>query len=283
MDSTVQRQQQVFNRPDVPLTPPALAGVLSLYQSEPYALPFFESNQEHPNKLIFVGGLTDTIGAVPYLPRLASTLDTLNYSLVQPVKGSDLGGYGTSSIEGDAQEIAQLIEHLVSRTDNSATGKVVIMGHSTGSQDVVQFLSRDRKFKDASHGATIRVAGGICQAPVSDREYFESVLANNTLAQRMLKEGERLVEQGNPGALLRWPDAQPQPASVDGRGDGNAATVLNPAFTAYRFLSLNGRGGDDDFFSSDLSDGQILAALEPALSRAPLLMLSGDKEYVLLH
>lgn len=258
--------------------PPPLQGTLALYQTEPYSLPYFETNGHHPNKLIFLSGLTDTIGVVPYLPRLANALDKIQFSLVQPVKGSDLGGFGTSSLEGDAQETAQLIEHLSTRAQHPRRGKLVVMGHSTGCQDVVALLSQERSLSRNGGNPKIHIDGGILQAPASDYDYFE---ANKTEADaKLLAESERLIAENRGDALLPREGVAPKPASHDGRGVGNADAVLKPAFTAYRFQSLNGSRGDDDFFSYGLTDEQIYKALHPALARAPLLMLIGEKEYV---
>lgn len=257
--------------------PPPLQGTLALYQTEPVSLPYFETNGHHANKLVFLAGLTDTIGVVPYLPRLASALDKIGYALVQPVKGSDLGGFGTASLEGDAQEAAQLIEHLTTRATHPASGKVVVMGHSTGCQDVVQLLSTDRRAAKGED-VNLRVHGGILQAPASDYDYFE---AHKTEEEaQLLKKSEELIQTDQAQALLPRDGIPPKPSATHGRGPGNADTITKPAFTAYRFQSLNGSGGDDDFFSKDLSDEQIRKALHPALSRAPLLMLIGEKEYV---
>ncbi|WFD07618.1 hypothetical protein MVES1_002986 [Malassezia vespertilionis] len=253
-----------------------LHGALALYQTSPVSLPYFETNGHFPNKLIFVAGLTDTIGVVPYLGRLAHALEKLEYSLVQPVKGSDLGGFGLSSLEGDAQELAAMVEHLLVRRENQATGKIVLMGHSTGCQDVVAFLSKDRSQFQNGEGKQLVVHGGILQAPVSDREYFTASSSSTPL-----RDSEKLIGEGKSDALLPRSDAVTKPRSIHGRGPGNADAVLKPAYTAYRFHSLNGKGGDDDYFSSDLTDDQIRSALQPALSRAPLLMLMGENdEYV---
>lgn len=237
-----------------------LQGTLSLYQSEPVALPVFETRPDLPNKLVFVPGLTDTIGVVPYLERLATALHAQNYSLVQPIKGSDLGGFGSSSLEGDAQEIAQVIRHL---ERNGASGKVVLMGHSTGCQDTITFLSGERG---------VKVHGAVLQAPVSDCEYFD---AHKTPADdELLKRAASLVAEGRSGDVLpRTAAAKPGDAQ-----NGNSAAVLQPPMTAYRFQSLNGRGGDDDMFSSGLSDNDIRRVWTPALARAPILALMGEKD-----
>lgn len=237
-----------------------LQGTLSLYQSEPVALPVFETRPDLPNKLVFVPGLTDTIGVVPYLGRLATALHAQNYSLVQPIKGSDLGGFGSSSLEGDAQEIAQAIRYF---ERNGASGKVVLMGHSTGCQDTITFLSRERG---------VKVHGAVLQAPVSDCEYFD---AHKTPADgELLERAALLVAEGRGGDVLpRITAAKPgDPQS------GNSAAVLQPPMTAYRFQSLNGHGGDDDMFSSGLSDNDIRQVWTPALARAPILALMGEKD-----
>ena len=262
------------------MTPAPLQGVLRLYQTKPIALPYFETNAHHSNKLVFVPGLTDTIGVVPYLPRLASVIDEVGFSLVQFVKCSDLGGFGTSSLEGDAQEMAQLLEHLITRSDSPCTGKLVVMGHSTGCQDVVAFLSRERRFLSGRDGP-IRVHGGICQAPVSDREYFDAHDGQNPLGQLQLAESRAYIAEGKPGTLLERSSIAQTPRYTDnGRGDGNSASALQPAMTAYRFTSLNARGGDDDLFSTDLRQDELQRTLGPALERAPLLMLFGANECV---
>ena len=88
------------------------------------------------------------------------------------------------------------------------------------------------------------------------------------------------MKKGLPGALLDRSHISPVRTSVKGRGEGNSAAVLTPAFTAYRFASLNGHHGDDDLFSSYLDSEGIVRTLQPALHRAPLLMLFGMNEYV---
>ena len=188
--------------------PPPLQGTLSLYQTDPNPLPYFETNAHHPNKFIFLAGLTDTIGVVPYLPRLAEVLDKLQYSLVQPIKGSDMGGFGLSSLEGDAQETAQLIEHLTTRAQHPRKGRLVVMGHSTGCQDVVHLLSKERSLSRNGGNPKIHVDGGILQAPASDYDYFQ---ANKTeqdaqllaLSEKMIAEqrGDALARGGQAGVV----------------------------------------------------------------------------------
>lgn len=68
---------------------------------------------------------------------------------------------------------------------------VVIMGHSTGSQDVIHYLSHNPTSR-------ARVDGGIMQAPASDREYFaegddpgvNAWNKNLVVAAQMMQEGK---------------------------------------------------------------------------------------------
>jgi pimeloyl-ACP methyl ester carboxylesterase len=115
-------------------------------------------------------------------------------------------GFGTSSLARDVSELHALASHL--RDGNTKT--VVVMGHSTGSQDVIHLLT--------TLGG---VDGGIMQAPVSDREHF-----------------------GIDPTTKAWTDMLPTATAMvdEGRGD----ELLPPAFakeagmkmTAYRLWSL---------------------------------------------
>lgn len=67
-------------------------------------------------------------------------------------------GFATSSLDTDVSELSSLVIHLRSGGDTT----VVLMGHSTGSQDVIHYLLKE----------AIPVDGGILQAPASDREHF---------------------------------------------------------------------------------------------------------------
>jgi hypothetical protein len=71
--------------------------------------------------------------------------------------------------------------------------KVVFMGHSTGSQDVIHYLTSPSDLTSRPG-----VEGGIMQAPASDREYFSggddsginAWLSNLPIAERMMKDGK---------------------------------------------------------------------------------------------
>ncbi len=136
------------------------------------------------------------------------------------------------------------------------------MGHSTGCQDVVEYLTGE------GHEKRAKIDGGILQGPVSDRQAIVAGLdatfyeGSCTLAQSMVDAGE-----GNeilPGKSMK---------SFFG-----AAPV-----SAKRWLSLASpnHDGDDDFFSSDLTDEQLMKTFGKLPKGTPLcIMHSGSDEYV---
>lgn len=257
--------------------PAPLRGTLQLYQKEPVALPYFDTDAELPHSLVFVPGLTNTIGTLPYLPRLAESIRSHGFSLVQPQLTSNLGGYGQCTLEGDAQEIAACVSHL-RRLPPKRHGNVVLMGHSTGCQDSIAYLLSSERAADP----LTRIDGAILQAPVSDREYYEQERNSAPSDQireemdRELEHATQLFRSGQGAALIPRKDAASielptdplDPPHAEDRSSnsrsssttGNASAVLAAAMTAYRTWSLKAKGGHDDFFSTDLQDAQITAS-----------------------
>jgi pimeloyl-ACP methyl ester carboxylesterase len=131
---------------------------------------------------------------------------------------------------------------------------IVIVGHSTGCQDAVRYAQRYR-----TRSAAAPLLGLVLQAPVSDSEWLASqpdTKERTALAWQMVAEGE-----GQEVAFRVF--------ETDGA-----------PMTARRWLSLAMPGGDDDMFSSSLSDDQ-LARIFGALQGLPtLILLSGAEEYV---
>lgn len=246
---------------------------VSLWTQSP-ALPMLESRPGSTHTLVFMAGLSDSLATVPYLALLADAIAPLDFNLVQPQLSSSLGGFGLSSLEADAQEICLVIEHLGSRTENARPreGKVVIMGHSTGCQDVVHLLSQPRE--------GIEIDGAVLQAPVSDREFFEMDNPEGSEGLARLKHATALVEQGRGSTLLDRQIDSPRVPATGKRVNGPA--FQDPAMTAYRFWSLNAVGGDDDFFSSDLSDERMTQIWRETLLRGRrVLALLCEKECVM--
>ncbi|XP_065021696.1 UPF0613 protein PB24D3.06c isoform X2 [Musa acuminata AAA Group] len=203
---------------------------------------------EFNQQVIFVGGLTDGLLATEYLEPLSIELENAKWSLVQPLLSSSYIGYGTSSLDQDSLELDQLIGYLINKENSEG---VVLLGHSTGCQDIVHYLRTNLACSKA-------VRGVILQAPVSDREYRATLPETAEmidLAAKMIGEGrgmELMPREANPDAPI----------------------------TSYRYHSLCAYMGDDDMFSSDLSDDQLRLRLGHMSSTPCQVIFSMADEYV---
>ncbi|XVE84833.1 hypothetical protein DITRI_Ditri17bG0044200 [Diplodiscus trichospermus] len=221
-------------------------GVLFKYGPKPIQVAF--KTGDYKQQVIFIGGLTDGFLATEYLEPLAIALDNEKWSLVQLLMSSSYSGYGTSSLQQDAMEIDQLISYLINKENSEG---VVLLGHSTGCQDIVHYMHTN-----AACSRAVRAA--ILQAPVSDREYratLPETAAMIDLASTMIKEG-------------RGSDLMPKEADP------------SSPITAYRYNSLCAYMGDDDMFSSDLNDHQLRMRLGHMANTPCQVIYSMDDEYV---
>lgn len=114
-------------------------------------LVFAETGQ-FEDVVIFIGGLGDGLMAVPHIEPLAQRLQQHGWSLVQLLTSSSYDGWKIGSVERDAEEIGQCVGHL----RLLGRKRIVLLGHSTGCQDVVQYHMHPREL----------VNGSILQAPV---------------------------------------------------------------------------------------------------------------------
>ncbi|KAL9935613.1 hypothetical protein V8E36_005190 [Tilletia maclaganii] len=278
---------------------------LQHYTSSHPRLPFLRtslsasssSSSRKRNAFILISGLGDTIGTLPYTHALAAHLaqrssDEEEWELIIPTLSSTAGGWGTASLEGDALEIQLLINHL--RSESLPPTHIVIQGHSTGCQDLIQLLS--------SSTLEPKIAAAIFQAPVSDSEDFHhrvvplakkgdaaSQQAVDTLALATLMvaegRGNELLPRSHVGVL----DSQSSSSSETKATPDDP--IIHAPVTAYRFHSLHALGAqtDDDFFSSPrslseefLAQNRLSLAFKNAFtSKTRLLFLFCDQdEYV---
>jgi hypothetical protein len=136
------------------------------------------------------------------------------------------------------------------------------MGHSTGCQDVMEYLT------GKGHETREKIDGGIIQAPASDREAI-CMSIDPEIYRESCEVAKSMIEAGNGEDIL--------PSKL--------TKNIGPApVSARRWLSLASpnHDGDDDYFSSDLTDEQLLKSFGALPAGVPLCILfSGSDEYVL--
>ncbi|KAE8145039.1 dolichol-phosphate mannosyltransferase [Aspergillus avenaceus] len=243
-------------------------GVLHQYAPRLTAFEFTTSRTPKPNSLLFVGGLTDGLLTVPYVPELASALEGTDWSVFNVILTSSYMGWGTGSLDQDIEEIGK----CVSFVRGIKPGKVVLMGHSTGSQDVLHYLSAAQEGRPALDGA-------IMQAPVSDREFLLERVREDNEVRGAYEQVLSLARSHPPMTILPmnltetlgWPGDTP--------------------ITAQRFLSLASpdspeRPAPDDLFSSDATEQRLRETFgvvgQRGLVKGQLAaMYSGKDEYAL--
>ena len=208
------------------------------------------------NLIIWIHGLGDGLMTVPYATTLAKALPE-SWSLAQILLSSSYGSWGTSSINSDAINIADCVKYF----RGVKNGKVVLMGHSTGCQDVMEYL--------VGPGCEERPAvdGGILQAPVSDREAMLMFLSQEGY-RKSVSAAQALVDAGAPDEIL------PEKATEG---------FFGAAISARRWLSLASpfKDGEEDYFSSDLSELQLKRRFGALPARTPICILcSGRDEFV---
>ncbi|CCD24939.1 uncharacterized protein NDAI_0E01230 [Naumovozyma dairenensis CBS 421] len=228
----------------------AFKGTLHQYDSTHVAFEFTPTDMK--NVLIMIGGMTDGLATVPYVTKLPQVMEPLGYSVINIQMSSSFKGFGISSLDKDIKEIKELVKYLKSEKGGSRE-KIIIMGHSTGAQDVMHFLLHYPDLVDA----------GILQGSCSDRESFDP-----SVDPKILKELNQfalnMVKQGKGDELL---------------GSQFSKHIIDTPITAYRWCSLFTRGGDDDYFSSDLDD-ETFKGTFGKIRKPFLVAYSGKDQFV---
>ncbi|KAL4928395.1 uncharacterized protein BDV17DRAFT_264123 [Aspergillus undulatus] len=261
-------------------------GTLHNYAPRLVAFEFGSPSTPKPHSLLFIGGLTDGLYTVPYVHEIAKALESTEWSIFHLLLSSSYGGWGIGSLDRDVEEIGQCVKYvrrIKEESTGGAAGKVVIMGHSTGSQDVLHYVHSENPLPhshdvDGVHGLTRPVVdGAIMQAPVSDREALLQIVKGSPEARDAYDK------------LLTFAREQPArtvcPLELTGLVGLDPQTPVN----ARRFCSLASpespaKPSEDDLFSTDITDdrlsetfGQVAAR---GLLRTTLVALySGNDEY----
>ncbi|KAE8390465.1 hypothetical protein BDV23DRAFT_183377 [Aspergillus alliaceus] len=252
-------------------------GILHEYAPKLTAFEFTPSTPTSAQKqhaLLFVGGLTDGLLTVPYVSSLATALENTEWTIFNVLLSSSYLGWGVESLDRDITEIAQCVNFVRAR---KPTGKIVLMGHSTGSQDVLHYLHSPNPLPGLLERPVLD--GAIMQAPVSDREHLLHMVRASQEVRGAYEQLVNIARVQAPGALLPL--------------DLTAAVgwPANTGVSCRRFLSLAspespGCPAEDDLFSSDLGVERLKGTFgvvgERGLVRGRLAALySGNDEYAM--
>ncbi|KAK6204634.1 uncharacterized protein RJT21DRAFT_132103 [Scheffersomyces amazonensis] len=238
-------------------------GILHHYGPNKTAFEFTSNPQNlAPNVVIFIHGLSNGLLDVPYIPKLAESISKSNsdWVLIQLLFKSSYQGWGTSSLKNDTKDISKLIKYLRSEKGGNRK-KVVLLGHSTGCQDTIEYLS---KFShEPNFDEETAIQAGILQAPVSD---VEGLQVSSKLS---IPEFNKLVQEVYDDYISQNKQNHVLPEKF-------RRIAFGTPITAYRFYSLSHPRGDDDYFSSYLTSDDY--ALSFGKIEKPLLVLYGSKD-----
>lgn len=214
---------------------------------------------------------------------MAKSLELTNWSVFSVLLSSSYSGWGTSSLDQDVEEIGSCVQYIraLKRAQCSGEeGMIALMGHSTGSQDVLHYIYSPKPLKRP------QVDGAILQAPVSDRENLLQFLKSgdgNLTPEAATEIYDKLVEMAKTNMLSGCEDS-PLPQALTSR------IGYDVVMSSYRFLSLASPDSpdsplDDDLFSSDLIDDQLLQTFgaighRGLLGKSLLVIPGGADEYV---
>ncbi|TVY27360.1 UPF0613 protein [Lachnellula hyalina] len=213
-----------------------------------------ETSAPSQNILIFIGGLFDGLHNVPYTSTIADALPP-TWSIAQAILSSSYTGWGISSLQKDVKELSQCVAYF--RTIKS--GKIILIGHSTGCQDVMEYLT------GTGHEDRAPVNGGIIQGPVSDREAMIMTM-DPAVYKSACVTAQAMVDAGDSAEVL--------PSKKTNK------FLPGCPISAYRWLSLASpnHDGDDDYFSSDLTDEQLMKTFGSLPATSPLCILFSDAD-----
>jgi pimeloyl-ACP methyl ester carboxylesterase len=214
--------------------------------------------QEPPHTLLWIGGLGDGLLTVQYPSTIASSLPP-TWLVAEVVLRSSYNGWATGRLSRDARELGECVQYFRALRPGA---KVVLMGHSTGCQDIMEYLvGPDAKSRPP-------VDGAILQGGVSDREAWEDMLKTGeekAAFREIVERAKKMCEEGDEKGIV----------SVKGNV---VAEALGAPMSAYRTYSLLARGGDDDYFSSDLGDEHFTTTFGKMPATTTVAFLLGDED-----
>ncbi|KAJ5188518.1 Protein of unknown function DUF1749 [Penicillium cf. griseofulvum] len=278
---------------------PSHNGVLHEYAPKLVAFEFTPpaEGMNKTNSLIFVGGLTDGFCTVPYVSKLAKALENTEWSVFSVLLSSSYAGWGVGSLDRDVEELGQCVRFIRDLKASRQPGplakaaKIAIMGHSTGSQDVLHYLYSPNPLPQKEfdlglqHMVRPELDGAILQAPASDREGLQAIINSSEQPDELRKVYNQLVGFAKEQTYTADKKDTILPMNLTAKLSYPPDTPLS----ARRFLSLVSPQSpddpsDDDLFSSDLSDERLqktfgMVGTQGIIKSKLLFLYSGEDEY----
>ncbi|KAI0408711.1 hypothetical protein F4802DRAFT_548747 [Xylaria palmicola] len=207
------------------------------------------------NSLVFIGGLGDGPHTVPYPRAIARRLEEdahLSYSVFEFRLTSSFAAFGFARLADDVADIAALVSYL----RGIGKERVVLMGHSTGCQDCLEYTA-------PAHDVP-PVDGYILQGPVCDRDAMALDMVDGQL-EESVAVAKQLIGAGK--GHERMPREQ-LPKSMH-----------DMPISVSRWYSLVAVDGEDNYFSAELTD-EVAASYWRRIDKPVLILHSGNDEFV---
>jgi pimeloyl-ACP methyl ester carboxylesterase len=234
-------------------------GIAHKYTPKLIAFEHTPTNHAHTastHTLLWIGGLGDGLLTVPYPAAIAASLPA-TWTLAEVLLSSSYRGWGTSSLGRDVAQLRECVAYFRALRPH---GRVVLMGHSTGCQDIMEYLT------GAGHAARPGVDGALLQGGVSDREAWDFLLETDEekdACRRVYELATDMVKHGKDKEIV------PREGNI-------LQKELGAPMSAYRTVSLLAPGGDDDYFSTDLSDEVLAKTFGAIPPSTPVCFLLGS-------
>ncbi|KAK0642862.1 hypothetical protein B0T16DRAFT_414862 [Cercophora newfieldiana] len=246
-------------------------GILHHYTETQVAYEFTSAtNPSQPHSVLFLGGLGDGLATTSYVADVVQGLQPTEWSIFSLTLTSSYQGWGFGHLDRDTDEIAQCIRYIqgYKKDKFGSPGKIVVFGHSTGSQCVIHYLSRPNPHTGSptfdpylEHCLRPVLDGAIMQAPVSDREAILYIMRDGFLGrtpEELRETYDKLIALAKEGVERGGPFDTMLPITLTSQFGYSPNTPVS----CRRFLSLVSPGtpsqpGDDDMFSSDLGKEQL--------------------------
>lgn len=257
---------------------------------------------QQPHSILFIGGLGDGLATSSFTVDVVRALQPTKWSLFTLNLSSSHSQWGLGHLDRDTQEINECANYIKSykMAKYGGKSKLVIMGHSTGSQCVLHYLSQPNPITDAvafdqdlEHSSRLQIDGAIMQAPVSDREAIMMVLRDGFVGQ---SPEEMQATWANAEAFAREAAEAAEKEASQGGGKAldtiiplwmTAPVYFNVPISCRRFLSLTSpdspqQPGADDMFSSDLAEEELQKSFgmisQRGLLRSKLMVLMSGRD-----